>query len=164
MGGMSQALLVEQKDDVLGIYKNFHLKSKGESLFRTRSYSSPLSGQYRELNKYLAYNRVSQPSILFDDMNDLFKGFAKAHAEQNGYLLAATLSPIATSVNPQRLRLISKSSNSSSVKGDIKHFIKSNTSHQRSLDHEEVKGWVEVYAAYWNAIGDFVAVEDGKVV
>ncbi|KAM0459890.1 hypothetical protein ACHAPV_000138 [Trichoderma viride] len=95
-------------------------------------------------------------------MNDLFKGFAKAHAEQNGYLLAATLSPIATSVNPQRLRLISKSSNSSSVKGDIKHFIKSNTSHQRSLDHEEVKGWVEVYAAYWNAIGDFVAVEDGK--
>lgn len=96
-------------------------------------------------------------------MNDLFKGFAKAHTEQNGYLLAATLSPIATSGNPQRMRSIWKSSNSSSVKGDIKHFIKSNTSHQRSLDHEEVKGWVEVYAAYWNAIGDVIAVEDGKV-
>lgn len=111
-----------------------------------------------------ADNRVSQLIALFDDMNDLFKGFAKAHAEQNGYLLAATLSPIASSGNPQRLRLIWNSSNSSSVKGDIKHFIKSNSSHQRSLDHEEVRGWVEVYAAYWNAIGDVVAVEDGKVV
>ncbi|UKZ75877.1 COP9 signalosome (CSN) subunit [Trichoderma virens FT-333] len=95
-------------------------------------------------------------------MNELFKGFARAYAEQNGYLLAATLSPISPSENPQRLRLILKSSNSSSIKGDIKHLIKSNASHQRGLDHEEIKGWVEVYAAYWNAVGDIVAGEDGK--
>lgn len=154
---------MEQKDDVLGIYKNLHLKIKDNRSFARALTLRLPSGRNGESNRYLARNRVSQLSILFDDMNDLFKSFAKAHAEQNGYLLAATLSPIASSVNPQRLRLIWKSSNSSSVKGDIKHFIKSNSSHQRSLDHEEVKGWVEVYAAYWNAIGDFVAVEDGKV-
>lgn len=96
-------------------------------------------------------------------MNELFKGFARAHAEQNGYLLAATLSPISPPDKPQRLRQIWQSSNPSSIKGDVKHFIKSNSSHQRNLDHEEIKGWVEVYAAYWNAIGDIVAGEDGKV-
>lgn len=95
-------------------------------------------------------------------MNDLFKGFAKAHAEQNGYLLAATLSPVSPSDNPQRLRSIWRSSNAHSIKGDIKHWIKSNSS--RNLDHEEIKGWVEVYAAYWNAVGDIVAGEDGKVI
>lgn len=96
-------------------------------------------------------------------MDELFKGFARAHAEQNGYLLAATLSPISPPENPQRLRSVLKSSNSSRIKGDIKHLIKSNSSHQRGLDHEEIKGWVEVYAAYWNAVGDIVAGEDGKV-
>ncbi|KAL7796857.1 hypothetical protein V8C37DRAFT_371711 [Trichoderma ceciliae] len=95
-------------------------------------------------------------------MNELFKGFARAHAEQNGYLLAATLSPISPPEHPQRLRSIWQSSNPSSIKGDIKHFIKSNSSHQRSLDHEEIKGWVEVYAAYWNAVGDIIAGEGGK--
>ncbi|KAH6608980.1 cop9 signalosome complex subunit 12 [Trichoderma cornu-damae] len=95
-------------------------------------------------------------------MNEVFRGFAKAHAEQNGYLLAATLSPVSPPENPQRLRSIWQSSNPSGVKGSIKHFIKSNTSHRRSLDHEEIKGWVEVYAAYWNAVGDVIAGEEGK--
>lgn len=33
MGGMSQAVLVEQKDDVLGIYKNPHLEIKENRSF-----------------------------------------------------------------------------------------------------------------------------------
>ncbi|KOS23335.1 Protein CSN12 -like protein [Escovopsis weberi] len=95
-------------------------------------------------------------------MNDLFKDFANAHAEQNGYLLAQTLSPVSPADQPHRLRAVLQSTNSHSVKGDIKHFIKTATSHKRSLDHDEVKGWVEVYASYWAAVGEIVAGESGK--
>ncbi|KAK5992909.1 Protein CSN12-like protein [Cladobotryum mycophilum] len=95
-------------------------------------------------------------------MNDLFKDFANAHYEQNGYLLAQTLSPVSPVDQPHRLRAVCQSTNSHSVKGDVKHFIKTSTSHKRSIDHDEVKGWVEVYAAYWNAVSEIVAGESGK--
>lgn len=96
-------------------------------------------------------------------MNELFEEFAKAHAVQNGYLLAQTLSPVPPPDDPHRLRKIWQSTNSHSVKGDIKHFIKTQTSHRINLDHDEVNGWVEVYTAYWNAIGEIIAGESGKV-
>lgn len=96
-------------------------------------------------------------------MNELFEDFAKAHTLNNGYLLAQTLTPVAPPNEPHRLRRIWQSTNSHSVKGDIKHFIKSQSSHRKSLDHDEINGWVEVYAAYWNALGEIVAGESGKV-
>lgn len=95
-------------------------------------------------------------------MNELFEDFAKAHTLNNGYLLAQTLTPVAPPNEPHRLRRIWQSTNSHSVKGDIKHFIKSQSSHRKSLDHDEINGWVEVYAAYWNALGEIVAGESGK--
>ncbi|KAG6013029.1 COP9 signalosome (CSN) subunit [Claviceps pusilla] len=96
-------------------------------------------------------------------MNELFEDFAKAHALNNGYLLAQTLSPVAPPNKPHRLKQIWQSTNSHSVKGDIKHFIKSQySSRRRSVDHEELSGWVEVYVAYWNALGEILAGESGK--
>ncbi|KAF7543831.1 hypothetical protein G7Z17_g10433 [Cylindrodendrum hubeiense] len=95
-------------------------------------------------------------------MNELFDDFAQAHARQNGYQLAQTLSPVAPPGQPNRLRAIWQGTNFHSVKGDIKHFIKTNTSHRQKLDHTEVNGWVEVYMAYWNAIGEILAGESGK--
>ena len=96
-------------------------------------------------------------------MNELFEDFAKAHSAQNGYLLAQTLSPVPPPNQPHRLRSIWQSTNAHSVKGDIRHFIKTNNSHQRLLDNEEVNGWVDVYTAYWNAVGEILAGESGKV-
>ncbi|KAG6014522.1 COP9 signalosome (CSN) subunit [Claviceps lovelessii] len=96
-------------------------------------------------------------------MNELFEDFTKAHTLNNGYLLAQTLSPVAPPNKPHRLKQIWQSTNSHSVKGDIKHFIKSQYSSQRrSVDHEELSGWVEVYVAYWNALGEILAGESGK--
>lgn len=96
-------------------------------------------------------------------MNDLFHDFAQAHAGQNGYQLAQTLSPVAPPGQPNRLKAIWQSTNFHSVKGDIKHFIKTNTSHRQKLDHTEANGWGEVYMAYWKAIGEILAGESGKV-
>ncbi|KEY65081.1 hypothetical protein S7711_08151 [Stachybotrys chartarum IBT 7711] len=94
-------------------------------------------------------------------MNELFEDFAKAYASKNGYLVAQTLSPVPLPHQPHRLRAVWQSTNHHSVKGDIKHFIKSSTSRSK-LDNDEVNGWVEVYAAYWNALGEIVAGESGK--
>lgn len=96
-------------------------------------------------------------------MDELFGDFVKAHTLNNGYLLAQTLSPVAPPNEPDRLKRIWQSTNSHSVKGDIKHFIKSQVTHRKSVDHEEMNGWVEVYVAYWNALGEILAGESGKV-
>lgn len=96
-------------------------------------------------------------------MNELFEDFAKAHAMQNGYILAQTLSPVPPPDQPHLLRSISQSTNSHSVKGDIRHFIKTKTSHRRSLDKDETNGWIEVYAAYWKAVGEIQEGESGRV-
>jgi hypothetical protein len=96
-------------------------------------------------------------------MNELFDDFGKAYAARNGYQIAQTLSPVALPGHPHRLRAVWQSTNSHSVKSDIRHFIKNNTSHRRKMDHDEVTGWVEVYTAYWNAVGEILAGESGKV-
>lgn len=110
---------------------------------------------------------VNSPEVAFPSadaaMNDLFEEFAKAQSVQNGYLVANTLSPVPPAGDPHRLRKVWQSTNSHSAKGDIKHFLKSQTSRRRQLGQEEVNGWVEVYAAYWSALGSIFAAEEGKV-
>lgn len=96
-------------------------------------------------------------------MNTIFDQFAEAHTLRNGYKLAQTLSPVPPPDDPHRLMAVWRSTNSHSVKGDIKHFIKSSTSHRRKLDHDETTGWVEVYTSYWKAIAEILAGESGKV-
>jgi hypothetical protein len=96
-------------------------------------------------------------------MNELFEDFAKAHAMRNGYLLAQTLSPVPPPDQPHRLRSVWQSTNAHSAKGDIKHFIKTNTLHRAKLSSDELNGWVEVFVAYWSAVGEILAGESGKV-
>lgn len=96
-------------------------------------------------------------------MNELFEEFAQAHSQKHGYILAQTLSPVAPPNQPNKLRQILQTSNSHSIKGDLKHFIKTKTAKRAKIDHNEVNGWVEVYAAYWHAVGEIVAGEEGKV-
>lgn len=99
-------------------------------------------------------------------MNQLFEDFAKAHAAQNGYLLAQTLSPVPLADNPNRLLAIVQGSNSYSLKGDVKHFIDLHTStkgRRQSVDKHELKGWVDVYVSYWKAVQEILAINDRRV-
>lgn len=100
------------------------------------------------------------------DMNQLFEDFAKAHAKQNGYLLAQTLSPVPLADSPNRLLAIVQGSNSYSLKGDVKHFIDLHTStkgRRQSVDKHELKGWVDVYVSYWKALQEILAVDSRRV-
>lgn len=96
-------------------------------------------------------------------MNELFEDFAAAQASRNGYGVAQTLSPVAPQTHPHRLTSVWQSTNAHSAKADIKHFIKHNAKHRVSLDHNEVNCWVEVYAAYWKALGEILSGETGQV-
>ncbi|KAG9256121.1 PCI domain-containing protein [Emericellopsis atlantica] len=95
-------------------------------------------------------------------MNELFEDFAKARQARNGYELAQTLSPVPPADKPHRLLRVSQSTNSHSVKGDIKHYIKTSVSHRGKLSQDALTGWVEVYAAYWKAIEEILAGEHGQ--
>lgn len=96
-------------------------------------------------------------------MNELFDEFAKAHSSRNGYLLAQTLTPVAPPTQPHKLNQVWQSTNAHSVKGDVKHFIKSSMSHKGGLDKDELNGWVEVYVAYWKALREVLSGESGQV-
>lgn len=96
-------------------------------------------------------------------MNELFEDFAQAHASRNGYALAQTLAPVAPPNQPHKLTQVHQSTNSYSVKGDVKHFIKTHMSQRGGLSQNEVNGWSDVYMAYWKALGEILAGESGKV-
>ncbi|ATY61886.1 COP9 signalosome complex subunit 12 [Cordyceps militaris CM01] len=95
-------------------------------------------------------------------MNELLEEFAEAHAVRHGYILAQTLSPVPPPGQRNRLRQVSQSTNAHNIKGELKHFIKTKTARKVKLDHDEVNGWVDVYAAYWKAVGEIVAGEEGR--
>ncbi|KAL2145325.1 hypothetical protein VTI28DRAFT_7542 [Corynascus sepedonium] len=78
----------------------------------------------------------------------LFHEFAEALNSENGYRLAKTLSP---DIPNERLRAIFRSQNAHSIKNVLKRGLQGNAA--LTLDHQTLQGWVEIYAAYWNATG-----------
>lgn len=96
-------------------------------------------------------------------MQNLFDDVGTAFANSNGWDLARTLSPIAPSDDPDRLRLFWQSTNHHAAKQDIKHFLLESLSGRVTLDRDYTRtvigGWVEVYVAFWKAIGEILAVE-----
>jgi COP9 signalosome complex subunit 12 len=94
-------------------------------------------------------------------MDSFFEQFGSAYRERNGYQLAETLLPVPPADQPDKLVFVWGSTNHHSVKGDVKHFI-SNKTNRLGISRDEITGWVEVYSAYWKALGDILAMEDGS--
>ena len=95
-------------------------------------------------------------------MNELFEVFAAAYAANDGYALAQTFTPVPPPSNPLYLDRVRQSINPHNVKSDIKRFLTSKVK-VRSISNDEVKGWVEVYEVYWQALGDITAGGSGEV-
>lgn len=93
-------------------------------------------------------------------MNELFTSFAAAYASSDGYALAQTFTPIPPPHNPRYLWQIRQSTNAHSAKADIKRSL--NASVKGLLSNDEIKGWVEVYEAYWKALCEITSGESGK--
>jgi COP9 signalosome complex subunit 12 len=96
-------------------------------------------------------------------MDELFRDFAEAHSGRNGYLLAQTLSPVHPPDHPQRLRHVWESTSALKAHKDVKQSLCASLTHRNALSKDEVNGWVDVYVAYWKALGQITAGESGKV-
>lgn len=77
-----------------------------------------------------------------------FHEFAEAWSGQEGPRLARTLTP---DLPTEKLRKICDSQNAHDIKNTLKRGLQGNAALVGGIDHQEVQGWVEVYAAYWHA-------------
>lgn len=101
-------------------------------------------------------------------MESLSQRFAAAYVSMQGYGLAQTLSPIAPPNDPDRLRAIFLSTNHYGVKDDVGHFlveaVTSSSRYSRKSIQKEMEGWTEVFAAYWKAVGEILAVDRDSIM
>src|SRR3954468_13034525 len=95
-------------------------------------------------------------------MDPIFNDFIRAHTDGNGYDLSLTLSPIPPSNEPNRLRAFYRSTNFSSVQKDFQYRILWDKPKGFEIHTEEGNGWVEVFVAYWKAIGEIVKAEEAS--
>ena len=93
-------------------------------------------------------------------MDSIYIHFQLAHIEQSGPLLAETLSPEASVEDPNRLRSIVHSSTISSIQQDVRLGLLSHTNTKVRFTKAEGNTWVDVYIAYWKAIGEIVSAQD----
>jgi hypothetical protein len=92
-------------------------------------------------------------------MDSIFQDFKKAYGEGHGYDLSMTLSPIPPASDPNRLSDFFRSTTHASVRTDFKYQILYDASMQLKLPVDEGNGWIEVYSAYWKAVGEILNAE-----
>ena len=93
-------------------------------------------------------------------MDAVFSDFQRAYEGGNGYSLSETLSPIPPPSDPRRLYNFYRSTNFSQVKRDFQYRILYDGASSFKLPADEGNGWVEVYWAYWKAVGDILEAEN----
>ena len=93
-------------------------------------------------------------------MDALFDDFKHAHSQESGPLLATTITPIAPSNDPNRLRKFHRESDEYSIAADVRYQI---THYDRSVQikKQEANAWIEVYIAFWKTLGPILDAEDG---
>ena len=92
-------------------------------------------------------------------MDPIFEDFRKAYEEGNGYDLSLTFSPVSPASEPDRLYAFYRSTNFAAVKNDFKYRVLYDDTSPFKLPVEEGNGWVEVYYAYWKAVGEILNAE-----
>ena len=91
-------------------------------------------------------------------MDSIITDFARAINSQDGYALAATISPIPPANDSGRLYALRRATNPYSVLSDFRYAISENPNVR--LDNNETKCWIDVYVAYWKAVGEILAAEE----
>lgn len=92
-------------------------------------------------------------------MEVLFSDFQQAQQYRSGPMLAATISPIATSNYLNRLDAIFKSSNHASVVKDVSYGLTKSAFAPIKYPNPEISVWTDIYVAYWNALGQLLAAQ-----
>ncbi|KAL9022235.1 MAG: hypothetical protein Q9185_000635 [Variospora sp. 1 TL-2023] len=91
-------------------------------------------------------------------MDTIFQTFHQSQYQGSGPDLATTLTPIAPPHDPTLLRRFHKNSNVFSIHKDIESYIRIPQCH---LSKAESTAWIDIYVAYWKAVGEILRAETG---
>ena len=94
-------------------------------------------------------------------MDIVFRDFQQAHLLRSGPLLATTITPTAPSEDPTRLRRFFSSSSTFAIQQEIRAGLLAHSNTELRFSKPEGNAWVDVYVAYWKAIGELSALSDG---
>jgi hypothetical protein len=91
-------------------------------------------------------------------MDAVLAVFREAYSEENGHKLADSITPIAPPYDAGRLYAFHRSTNAFSIQADLRNAIvyKSNV----KIPKAESNAWIELYTAYWKAIGELLSAEE----
>ena len=91
-------------------------------------------------------------------MEALFTDFGQAQLSGSGPLLSTTITPLAPLHDPNRLREFCSSSTTFDLLTNIRCMV---LEHGRDvgMSKPESSAWVDVYMAYWKAVGEITATE-----
>jgi hypothetical protein len=91
-------------------------------------------------------------------MNAVLGLFREAIAEENGHKLAEAITPVAPLGDAGRLYAFHSSTNFHAVDQDMRNEIVYKSLIR--LDKAESNAWIDVFVAYWKAIGELLAAEE----
>lgn len=91
-------------------------------------------------------------------MGSIFADFNEGQSVGSGPLLAASLTPVAPPEYPDRLRSFYYSSNAASLPSDLRYSLFQ--AHHLRLPKQEQNGWIDIFTAYWKAVGETIKFED----
>ncbi|KAI4093514.1 MAG: hypothetical protein LQ339_007652 [Xanthoria mediterranea] len=92
-------------------------------------------------------------------MDTIFHIFHHAQYTRDGTVLGNLLSPIPPKGDPSLLQRFYKDSNVFDIQSDITQYIKSP---QTTLPKDQRNAWIDIYVAYWRAIGEILRAESGN--
>lgn len=92
-------------------------------------------------------------------MDALIRDFARVYNAEDGYGLEAILSPLAPLNDSGRLYALHRGTNAYSVQSDVRAGLNA-----LRLDKAEANVWLEVFVAYWKAVGEILAAEEATNV
>lgn len=92
-------------------------------------------------------------------MDTIFHIFHHAQYTRDGTVLGNLLSPIPPKGDPSLLQRFYKDSNVFDIQSDITQYIKSP---QTTLPKDQRNAWIDIYVAYWKAIGEILRAESGN--
>jgi COP9 signalosome complex subunit 12 len=95
-------------------------------------------------------------------MDIVFGLFRDAHLTGKGYQLSETLTPVAPANQPDLLYEFYRSTNAANVQKDIRYNVLYDSTTSLQLSTEEGNSWVEVYVAYWKAVGEILRIEEAR--
>lgn len=91
-------------------------------------------------------------------MDTILGIFRESYAEESGYKLAESITPVAPANDAGLLYEFYRSSSIYELPGDLKAGII--YQNDVRIQKQEANGWIELYSAYWKAIGELLAVEE----